>query len=360
VLRAFGGRVQVEEVRLDPPRAHEVRVSIAAAGLCRSDLHCRAGGFPVYKLPMVLGHEAAGVVTEVGPAVTRVRAGSHVVVTWNSSCGACWHCTRQEPAYCLDLRRRYGVMHDGTARMRADGQAVYRAMDAGALAEEQVFHENALVEIDSAVPLEEAALLGCAVSTGVGAVLNTARVPAGARVAVIGCGAVGLSVVQGARLAGAEVIVAIDVAAQKLPRALELGATHVVRGGDEDAVGAVAEITRGIGVDYAFEAVGSHETICQAIEMVRRGGVAVVIGNAPPYETMPIFPGMLTLTGKSLVGSCFGSTVPRRDVPRLVEWWRRGVLRPGELVSRRAPLAEIDDALARFARESGLRTVIVP
>jgi S-(hydroxymethyl)glutathione dehydrogenase/alcohol dehydrogenase len=145
VLRAFGGRVQVEEVRLDPPRAHEVRVSIAAAGLCRSDLHCRAGGFPVYKLPMVLGHEAAGVVTEVGPAVTRVRAGSHVVVTWNSSCGACWHCTRQEPAYCLDLRRRYGVMHDGTARMRADGQAVYRAMDAGALAEEQVFHENALV-----------------------------------------------------------------------------------------------------------------------------------------------------------------------------------------------------------------------
>ena len=360
VLRAFGQPAAVEEVSLAPPGPHEVLVGIAAAGMCRSDLHCRNGGFPVYRPPMVLGHEAAGVVVEVGPGVTRLRPGSHVVASWSSACGACWHCVRDEPYYCLDIRRRFGLMHDGTSRLHAGGEVVQRAMDAGALAERQVFHENALVQIDDDVPLDEAALLGCAVTTGVGAVLNVARPAPGGSVAVIGCGAVGLSVVQGARIAGAEVIIAIDKVEEKLAVARELGATHAVRGGDEEAVARVVEVTRGIGVDLAYEAVGRHETIQQAIDSVRRGGRVVLIGNAPTYEPMQVYQGVMTLTGRSLIGCCYGAGVLQRDVPRLVEHWRRGELRLRELISVCMPLADVNRALDLLERDSGLRTVIVP
>jgi S-(hydroxymethyl)glutathione dehydrogenase/alcohol dehydrogenase len=366
VLYQPGQDLLLQDVRLDPPRAPgEVTVQIAASAVCRSDVHCWEGGFPVYPFPFIPGHEAAGVVTEVSPGTTRVREGDHVIVTWNSSCGECWHCQRGERIHCLGIRSRYGRLHDGTVRTHLGDTPVYRGMDAGTFCETAVFHENALVPMPKDVPIELGALLGCTVVTGTGAALNTARVRRGDRVAVVGCGAVGLCVIQGARIAGAEQIIAVDVAADRLDTAAKLGATNVVDAGgaevsDAEVSGAVAELTGGIGVDFAFDVVGTPDTMEQAMNLVRRGGSVVLVGSSAKYEPISVIPGIMTLTGRSLIGCCYGSANIDRDLPRLVDYWRAGDLDLHQLVTDERPLDEVNEALADLRSGTQVRTVLRP
>ncbi|MFC8140846.1 Zn-dependent alcohol dehydrogenase [Streptomyces paradoxus] len=361
VLHEPGQDLVMEDIRLDgPSRPGEVEVQIVASAVCRSDVHCWEGGFPVYPLPFIPGHEAAGVVTGVASGTTRVREGDHVVVTWNSSCGECWHCARGERIHCLGIRSRYGRLHDGTVRTHLDGAPVYRGMDAGTFCERGIFHENALVPMDEDVPIEIGAMLGCTVVTGTGAALNTARVRRGDRVAVIGAGAVGLCAVQGARIAGAEQIIAVDVSADRLATAAKVGATDLVDASETEVSGAVAELTGGIGVDFAFEVVGVPETMEQALTLIRRGGSVVLVGSSPRYEKMSIVPGILTLTGRNLLGCCYGSANIDRDLPRLIRYWRSGELDLRPLVTSERPLAEVNDALAELRAGEQVRTILRP
>jgi S-(hydroxymethyl)glutathione dehydrogenase/alcohol dehydrogenase len=361
VLSGPGRELTIEELDLAGPRAPgEVEVRIVATAVCRSDVHCWEGGFPVYPYPFVPGHEAAGVVTGVASGTTRVRVGDQVVVTWNSSCGRCWHCERGERIHCLDIRNRYGRMHDGTVRTRLRGADVYRGMDAGTFAESGVFHENALVPIPPDVPVEMGAMLGCTVITGTGAALNTARVRRGDRIAVIGAGAVGLCTIQGARIAGAERIIAIDISADRLATAAKVGATDVVDASHGEVEGAVAELTGGIGVDFAFEVVGQPATMEQAFSLVRRGGSVILVGSSTKYENMSIVPGIMTLTGRSVIGCCYGSADIDRDIPRLIDYWRSGELDLGALMTNERPLDEVNEALAELRSGDQVRTILRP
>ena len=360
VLHAHGQDLVIEDVDLAPPQAGEVRVDIEATGVCHSDLHCRNGGFPVYSLPLIPGHEAAGIVTEVGAGVTKVREGDHVIVGWIPYCGECWHCTHDEPINCPDVSRRYGVKRDGTSRLSLGGNMVFHGMDAATFAEAAVVDENAVVKIDKDIPFEAAALIGCGVATGVGAALNTAQLKPGARVAVIGCGGVGLNIIQGARIAGAEMIIAIDQIESKLAAARGFGATETLNAAEVDAPSAVMELTGGVGVDHAFEAIGTHKTQKDALRMIRRGGYAVFVGVAPLLAPMEITPGIMTLFGQSILGCYFGSVVPERDFPKLIDYWRDGSLDLQGLISGRGKLEDINEAFAAMERGTILRTVIEP
>lgn len=360
VLHAHGEALRVEDVDLASPKAGEVRVRIAATGVCHSDLHCVRGGFPVFGLPLVPGHEAAGVVTEVGEGVSKVKEGDHVIVCWVPYCGRCRHCRHGEPVHCPDVERRYGLMHDETTRLSLRGEPVYHGMDAATFAEEAVLHENSVVRIDDDVPLEAAALIGCSVATGVGAVLNTVNLRPGARIAVVGCGGVGLNVVQGARIAGASMIAAVDVVPSKLEAAKRFGATHLIDASQTSAAAAVRDATGGVGVDYAFEVIGSHATQQESLRMIRRGGFAVFVGVAPLLSPMEITPGLMTLLGQSIIGCYFGSIIPERDFPRIIELWRAGLLELEGLISERGGLEDINSAFVAMEKGTVLRTVIAP
>lgn len=360
VLHQHNEPLVIEDLELEPPKDKEVRVKIHATGVCHSDLHCRNGGFPVYSLPLVPGHEAAGVVEEVGPGVGRTKVGDHVIIGWIPYCGECWHCRHDEPINCPNVQTRYGVQFDGTSRLTLGGSPVFHGMDAATFAEEVVVNQNAVVPIDADVPFEIAALIGCAVATGVGAALNTARLKEGSRVAVIGCGGVGLSVVQGARVSAASRIIAIDVVPAKLDAAKRFGATDLIDATQGSASAQVMELTQGVGVDFAFEAIGTHKTQQQALRMIRRGGTAVFVGVAPILEPMPITPGLMTLMGQSILGCYFGSVVPDRDFPKIIELWRSGLLDLEGLISDRGRLEDINSAFDAMEQGSVLRTVITP
>jgi S-(hydroxymethyl)glutathione dehydrogenase/alcohol dehydrogenase len=359
VLYSHGEPLKVEDVDLAPPNAGEVKIKIAATGVCHSDLSVRNGTlfFPV---PCVPGHEGSGVVTEVGEGVTKVKEGDHVIVSWIPSCGECWHCVHGEPIHCQDVHDRHGFMRDRTSRLSAAGMPLFHGTDAATFAEEAVLSDTGVVKIDDDVPLEIAALIGCGVSTGVGSVLNAAQVQPGQRVAVIGCGGVGLNVIQGARIAGAEMIIAIDVVQSKLEAAKKFGATHTIDSSKDSPSNGVRSLTDGVGVDYAFEVIGNTATIEQAIEMVRRGGSAVLVGVAPFGQQVSITPAIITLTGRSIIGTYFGSIDPERDFPKMVELWRDGKLDLEGLITERGGLEDINSAFE--AMESGrvLRTVITP
>jgi S-(hydroxymethyl)glutathione dehydrogenase / alcohol dehydrogenase len=361
VLREFGAPLELDDVELDPPKAHEVRVRVEATSICRSDISCCDGGFPVYGLPMIPGHEAAGTVVEVGGQVGTLGAGARVVISWNSSCGTCWHCQRGESIYCLGIRSRFGLQHDGTSRLRLRGQPLVRGMDAGTFCQENIFHENALLPVDSRLDAAQASLLGCTVPTGVGAVRNVAGVSPGDRVAVIGCGAVGLCAIQAAAKAGADVVIGIDTTSERARVAGQLGATTALcPAGTAEIVSAVNDLTGGIGVDYAIETAGSHQTIMLAIDIVRRGGSVVVVGNPPPYEPMQIFPGLLPLTGKRLLGCCFGGSRLQEEIPQLGLEAVAGVLQLAPLLTHRVPLAEVNSALELLREGAALRPVLYP
>jgi S-(hydroxymethyl)glutathione dehydrogenase / alcohol dehydrogenase len=359
VLWELGRPIEILEVDLGPPRAGEVLVDIAACGVCASDLHVVDGHLPE-PLPLVLGHEASGVVSEVGPDVESLQPGDPVVLALLPSCGNCGECRRGRPNFC-ELGARMaatGTLADGTSRLSLDGTTLHHFNSVSSFARHAVVPESVAVKIRSDVALDTAALVGCAVLTGCGAVLNTARVEEGATVAVWGCGGVGANIVQGARLAHASQIVAVDVRPEKLELARSLGATDVVEAASGvDVVAAVRDLTDG-GPDYAFEAVGTSRTVQQAWEAACPRGTVVVVGILPKGSKLEIDPWQF-FAEKTLRGSFLGSATLATDVPRLVDLYAEGELDLDVLVDRRIGLDELPAAFDRLRTGEGLRQLVV-
>ena len=355
VLRGVGEPLSIEEVAVDRPRGEEVLIRTGASGVCHSDLHFIEGSY-AHPLPVVLGHEAAGTVEEVGELATYVRPGDRVITCLSVFCGRCEMCLAGRPVLCS----REGLTRgrDEPPKLTgAGGERIHQFLRLSSFAERMLVHQNAVVRIDDDVPFEQLALIGCGVTTGLGAVLNTARVAPGSSVAVIGCGGVGLSAVQGARLAGALRIVAVDTVEDKLATALRMGATDVVDASTSDPVERVRAVTGG-GVDYSFEALGAKRTAEQAFEMLRSGGTATVVGMIPEGTRIEL-EGSAFLDEKRIQGSNMGSNRFRTDMPRYVELYRQGRLRLDEMITQTIDLGEIDRAMAEMKSGSVNRSVIV-
>ncbi len=343
VLKELNRPIVVEDVDFEGPRAGEVLVKVAATGVCHSCYHAVTGNLSV-PLPTVLGDEGAGIVEEVGSGVTLVQPGDHVILSWAPSCGHCIYCTQGYPAVCLTASRiRKGHMADGTTRYSTNGEPVYHFANISSFAEYTVIAEESAIPIEKDIPLDKAALVGCSVTTGVCAVTNTARVRPGSSVAVFGVGGIGLNVVQGALLAGAERIIAIDLIDSKLEMAEQLGATHTINAGETDPVEGVHALTDGLGAEYAFEAIGTKATYEQAVRSIRSRGKAVWIG-APPLEPLSLDAGVVFWGEKTIMGSNYGSARPRYDMPRLLALYKAGRLKLDELVTRTYELEQINDA----------------
>lgn len=354
LLRAPGRELELVEVELDDLAPDQVRVRMVASGVCHSDLSVITGTLP-HPTPCVLGHEGAGVVEEVGPAVTRVRPGDHVILSWNPACRECVWCRADQPFLC-----EQGLMDAFAAPYgTVDGEPVFRGMTTGTFGEMTQILEKAVVPIPDDVPFEIAALIGCAVTTGVGAVINTAGVTPGAGVAVVGCGGVGLSVIMGAVVAGASTVVAVDLSPERLELAADLGATDTVRAGDGDPVEAVRALTGGVGVDHAFEVVGRSRTIRHAYDMARRGGTCTLVGAGSADDEIGFDAMELFFTGKRILGCVYGSSDPPRDFPRLIELHRSGRLPLDRLITERIGLDGIGDAFAAMEAGRGARSVVV-
>lgn len=344
----------IEDVTIGKPGPHEVLLRTVAVGVCHSDLHFLDGTYPS-PMPVVLGHEAAGVVEQVGSEVRTVKPGDHVITCLSAYCGHCEHCLTGHLSLCVepDTRRREGE----APRLLAKGAPMNQFLNLSAFAEQMLIHEHALVAIRREMPLDRAALIGCAVTTGVGAVVHTARVSPGETVAVIGCGGIGLATINGAAIAGAGRIVAIDRVPGKLELARKFGATDVINAADVDAVEAVRELTRG-GVHHAFEAIGLKQTAEQAFSMLRRGGTATVIGMIAPGVKIEI-KGTDFLAEKRIQGSLMGSNRFPVDMPRLVDFYLSGKLKLDELISRRMPLEHINEAFDELRRGELARSVLM-
>jgi S-(hydroxymethyl)glutathione dehydrogenase/alcohol dehydrogenase len=351
VQYAFGEPLVVRDVELDAPRSGEVLVRMAASGVCRSDWHTAQGIHP-HRLPVVLGHEGSAIVEEVGGGVRDLSPGDHVVLSWLPYCGSCPRCVGGRPNLCERMNAfDDGFLADGTTRMHVGDVPVHHNVPSS-FAERAVVPANTAITVDRAIPLDQVALLGCAVMTGVGAVLNTARVRPGQSVAVIGCGGVGISAIQGARVAGASRIVAIDVVDAKLDLARELGAT--------DALNArVSDPRDGAGrVDVAVECLGHADTIELAASLTAPGGTTVLVGMAPP-DARPGIPALdVTVEERTVTGCWYGSCVPPRDFPFLVELVRSGALRVDTMIGRTFGLDDINVALGLFERGEDRRSVI--
>jgi S-(hydroxymethyl)glutathione dehydrogenase/alcohol dehydrogenase len=359
VLASPGGRFQVGAVHLAPPREGEVLVKIAASGLCGSDLNALDGKRSLSPFPVVLGHEAAGTVVAAGPGAGRLRPGDPVVVSILPSCGHCPACKRGMPNYCTTASAAMaaGTLMDGSSRLSwRGGERISHFLAVSSFAEYAVVPESGAVAVPPELPLEVAALISCAVLTGVGAVRNTAQVQAGSRVAVFGCGGVGLNIVQGARIAGAARIVAVDVNEAKLELAGRLGATDLVHAGKQDPVAVIRE-TAG-GVDYAFEALGAERTIRQAWDCLDLGGEAVVVGLMRHGATVTLDAGPL-VDEKRIRGCYLGSSVLARDVPALADLYLSGELLLDDIISHRIGLDGLDEAFARLRAGDGARSVVM-
>ena len=350
------GRVLViDELRVDAPVGREVLVRVHAVGLCHSDAHVLDGTL-VRPLPLVLGHESAGIVEAVGSDVRLVSVGDHVVTCLVMGCNDCARCDAGEFTRCLRPEQTKRSGSDAPRLSHEDGSIVGQMTNIGALAEYALVDERALVRVAEDIPMTTAAILGCAVVTGLGAVLNVARVRTGESVAIIGCGGVGLSVVQGARIAGATTIIAVDLSREKLDLARTLGATHTVDSSTVDAVAEVRALT-GEGVDHAFEVVGRVATVRQAFEMAAPGRRAYALGiHADDAEIL--LPAVGLRRGKSLVGVFMGDTNPAMDIPRYVELWRSGELDLDGMISDVVALDGVADGFARMAAGAGARTVV--
>jgi S-(hydroxymethyl)glutathione dehydrogenase/alcohol dehydrogenase len=357
ICRELNKPVVVEEIRVEPPKRGEVAVKLGACGVCHSDLSATNGTLQM-QLPLILGHEAAGEVVEVGEGVSALRAGDHVVSSFIYMCGACRFCAGGRPVLCIEQGKAITTLPDGSVRTRdARGDPLNIFSGCGVMAEYATMHVDNLVKIDPKVPFDRAALVGCAVTTGVGAVFNTARVVPGSSVAVFGCGGVGLNVVQGARIAGADRIIAIDTLENKLALARQFGATDTLLS-NEDPVKALKKMTGG-GPDYAFECVGNGELAAVAYRAIRRGGLAVVVGVAKPGDSTAVRTMTLPFEEKTLTGSYFGSCVPRIDFPRMLALYRGGKLKLDELITRRYAIDEAPQAFADLESGKNARGVIV-
>ena len=355
VMNAVNEPLKLEEVQLRNPGHGEVLVRTVASGVCHSDLHFMEGLWPT-PLPVVLGHEAAGVVEEVGEGVSYVKPGDAVVLSFVPFCGTCRDCVSGRPHLCTNPAARLPAGPEAGPRLTRDGSPVNQFASVGSFAERMLVPEGGVVKAPEGMPLDKAALVGCSVMTGVGAVINTARVEPGATVAVIGTGGVGLNVIQGAVLAGASQIIAIDMLDNKLEYARTMGATDTVNASKDDPVQAVQSLVRG-GVDYAFEAIGNTKAASQAFDMVRRGGTAVVVGMMP-FGSKIELNGAAFLGEKSIIGSFYGSTRFRVDMPRLCDFYLRGRLKLDELVSRHYPLDQINEAYDAMRRGEVARSVL--
>lgn len=348
-----------DDLSIDAPRAGQVRVAVSHCGVCHSDLSIADGVFPA-PLPIVLGHEAAGVVEAVGPGVSGLAPGDAVILTPAPPCGRCYWCVRGEAALCVDAAGIVtNTFADGATGLARGDTKVFRGLNLGAFAERVVCAESAAVKVPRDVPLEVACVIGCAVQTGVGAVLNTARVPEGATVLVMGLGGIGLSAVQGARIAGAARIFASDPLAERRKAAEALGATDLLDPGAEDVAARVREATAGVGADFAFETAGRASLVAVGLAATRNGGTVVCVGAPPIDEKIEIAPAALfAVTEKKLLGCILGSSNSLREIPRLVALWRAGRLDLEALITQRRPLAEINEALADLRAGRGVRTVL--
>ena len=358
VLHEVGGPFVIEEVELLPPQPNEVRVRLAAAGTCHSDWHFVMGKLDRPK-PLILGHEGAGIVEEVGSQVTRIKPGQHVILNWAPSCGSCFYCLRGQNGLCETMWYWHnGTMADGSTRLRLNGEQVTQFSVLSTFAEEAVAPEQSCVPIPEDISFDVAALVGCAVTTGVGAALNTVDIRPGESVAVYGCGGVGLNVVQGARLSGANPIIAVDTDPAKLDIARQFGATDGVLAGEEARDG-VRALTRGRGVDYAFEAFGAPAVQEAAYQAARPGGALVVVGVAPAGSVTRYAGLDLHVNEKRIYGSFFGSTDPHREFPRLLALYRAGKLLLDELISAHYRLDQINEAYADLLKGGHKRGVLL-
>ncbi|MDX1888105.1 Zn-dependent alcohol dehydrogenase [Mycolicibacterium sp. 050158] len=353
--------VEFTDVELASPKRGEVRVEIAAAGVCHSDLHVQRGDWDA-PAPLVMGHEGSGVVVELGEGVTSLAVGDHVVLSWVAPCGECRYCRSGHEARCQKVATEVGpkgVLYDGTTRLSKNGETLHHYLGVSSFAEEVVVPASGAVKVRDDAPLDAIALVGCAVATGVGAVLNTAAVQAGATVAVIGCGGVGLNVVQGAKLAGAERIVAIDVRAEKTALAVRFGATDQIDASRGDAVHLLLDLVPD-GVDYAFDAIGHTSTTEQAIQMLGLGGAAVVVGLPKTGARASFEPLVLAEADQRILGSNYGSVRPSLDIPALVDRYMNGELQLDPLIWARQPLAQAAAALEELESGQALRTLLIP
>jgi S-(hydroxymethyl)glutathione dehydrogenase/alcohol dehydrogenase len=348
--------VVVDDIEIAAPGPGQVRVKVAHCGLCHSDLTMMGSGGIV---PVVLGHEAAGVVTDVGVGVTSLAPGDKVLLAPLAACGHCYWCVRGEVSICESaMIGLAGIFPDGTTPLSRGGTTVYRGVGVGGFGEYVVTAESGAVKLDPDVPLDVAAVIGCAIQTGVGAVLNTAKVEEGATVLVMGLGGVGISVVQGARLAGASRIVVSDPFAERRESAARFGATDALDPTATDVTAACHELTRGIGVDYAFDAAGHPDLLAVGLAATRRGGTTVGVGVSGGAQDLTVSAASHVMGEKKLLGCVFGSANPHREVPRMLALWAQGRLDLEGMISFRRPLDEINEGFEDMKAGHGIRTVL--
>jgi S-(hydroxymethyl)glutathione dehydrogenase/alcohol dehydrogenase len=355
VLIQPGQPLQIEDLQIAKPGPHEVLIRTAACGLCHSDLHFIEGSYP-HPLPAIPGHEAAGIVEAVGSEVRTVKVGDAVVTCLSAYCGHCEFCVTGRMSLCLggDTRRAAG---DAPRISRADGSVVNQMLNLSAFAEQMLVHEHACVAINPDMPLDRAAILGCAVTTGAGAVFNACKVTPGESVAVVGCGGVGLATINAAKIAGAGRIIAADPMPEKRALALKLGATDVIDATVDGAAGQIIEMTKG-GVDHAIEAVGRPASAKLAVSVLRRGGTATILGMMPLAEQVGLS-AMDLLSGKKLQGAIMGGNRFPVDLPRLVDFYIRGLLDLDSIIAERIPLSAINDGFEKMKGGASARSVIV-
>jgi S-(hydroxymethyl)glutathione dehydrogenase/alcohol dehydrogenase len=341
-----------EQVEIDQPIDHEVLVRVVASGVCHSDLHY-VDGFYEFPAPAVLGHEAAGIVEKVGPQVDDFQPGDHVIACLSVFCGRCDYCLTGRTNLCSTRPIR---AKDAPPRLQWQGQPVNQFANLSAYAEKMLIHSNAIVKVRDDMPLDRAALIGCGVTTGVGAVLNTARIEPGSIVAVFGMGGVGLSAVQGARIAGARMIIGIDVHDHKLETAYELGATHTINAARTDPVKEIRDLTNG-GVDYSFEAIGLKKAAEQCFDCLRAGGTATVIGMIPLGQKIEL-DGSVFLREKKIQGSSMGSNRFKVDMPKYVDFYLQGRLKLDEMITRRMQLEDLSEAFRAMKAGEVARQVL--
>jgi Zn-dependent alcohol dehydrogenase len=350
----------VDDVDIIEPRAGEVRVRVKYCGLCHSDLGMADGSSPIVEFPIILGHEAAGIVESVGPGVSHLAAGDHVVLTPVPACGQCYYCQRNEHSLCVNsMSIMTGTLMDGETGLSRNGQRVMRGVGVAALAEYVVTPATGAVKVDPDIPLETACVIGCALQTGVGAVLNTAEVEEGATVLIMGAGGIGISAIQGARLAGASMIVVSDPNPDRRAAAMEFGATLTIDPMAEDVTARAFELTNGIGMDYAFETAGVAALVETGLAAARNGGTIVCVG-APPLDDGINIPHavLFTISGKKLCGCMLGSVNSLREIPRLIGLWQAGKLDLEGMITARRPLEEVNEGFDDLARGKGIRTVL--
>jgi len=347
--------LSIEDVELDKPQDREVLIKTVASGVCHSDLHFVDGLYP-YPAPAVLGHEAAGIIEEVGKQVTYVKPGDHVICCLSVFCGNCEQCMSGHPNRCSNKVATQRNPQD-KPRISQKGQPVFQFLDISSYCEKMLLHENAVVKIREDLPLDRAALIGCGVTTGVGAVLNTAKIEPGSTVAVFGAGGVGLAAIQGARIAGARKIIAVDMFEGKLAMARRMGATDTVDASNSDPVDEIKKLTGG-GVDYSFEAIGLKKAAEQAFNSLKAGGTATVIGMIPVGQKVEI-DGYMFLTERKMQGSNMGSNRFRIDMPRYIDFYMQGRLNLDDMISRRGKLEDVNEAFRAMKAGEVARTVLM-